>query len=91
MASWHSMHAENVLLTHFSARYPKMPPDAIFSHKRITEKEPILGLAFDNARVKIGTMRKLNMYLAAIEQSFQEEGDEDSNINIARVVDVDVE
>jgi ribonuclease Z len=88
------MHAENVLLTHFSARYPKMPPGAIIPPERFTEKEPTLGLAFDNARVKIGTMRKLNMYLPAIEQSFldsAEEGDEDSNINLAKVVEVDVE
>lgn len=75
------MNAENILLTHFSARYPKMPPSLTEPESPIG-KQTVIGLAFDHARVRIGDMRKLRAYLPAIEQSFAdtiEEGDEDED------------
>jgi ribonuclease Z len=76
------MNAENILLTHFSARYPKMPPSIVKPSERQPsendEKEPTVGLAFDHANIQLGEFWKLNMYLPAIEQSFSdtvEEGD----------------
>jgi ribonuclease Z len=86
------MNAENVLLTHFSARYPKMP-QILGSFETVDHQGPTLGLAFDQARVRIGDMRKLELYLPAIEQSFidtTEEGDEDADNSIARVLEVDI-
>lgn len=61
-----SMNAQNILLTHFSARYPKMPPS-------VSERQagdPIVAFAFDHANIKIGDMWKMGAYARAIEQSF---------------------
>ncbi|KAG2355809.1 hypothetical protein BDR07DRAFT_1425171 [Suillus spraguei] len=61
-----SMNAQNILLTHFSARYPKMPPS-------VSERQagdPVVALAFDHANIKIGDMWKMSAYARAIEQSF---------------------
>lgn len=75
------MNAENVLLTHFSARYPRMPPSfGIASTDSVDEREPVVALAFDHVNLTIGSIWKLNMYLPAIQQAFadtSEEGDEE--------------
>ncbi|KAH7911176.1 hypothetical protein BJ138DRAFT_1151318 [Hygrophoropsis aurantiaca] len=63
-----SMKAQNILLTHFSARYPKMPPPSAL--KTEGPNDPVLALAFDMANIKLGEMWKLSAYMAAIEQSF---------------------
>ena len=60
------MNAKNILLTHFLARYPKMPPSSYFTQR----EGPTITLAFDHARIRIGDMKKLSTYLPAIEQSF---------------------
>ncbi|KAG6839604.1 hypothetical protein C0991_000997 [Blastosporella zonata] len=74
------MRAQHVLLTHFSARYPKMPPSA-FQRPRNGDFRPVVALAFDHANFKIGDMWKASYYLRALEQSFREtvaeEGDEE--------------
>ncbi|KAF9487434.1 hypothetical protein BDN71DRAFT_1458518 [Pleurotus eryngii] len=75
------MNAENILLTHFSARYPKLPPDALApvnSTKALTggPKEPIIALAFDHANIKIGDMWKLNHYMDAIQQCLRDSSDD---------------
>lgn len=80
------MNAENILLTHFSARYPQMPPSGVPQPwaGSGSAREPILALAFDNADVPIGDMWKMNFYLPAIEQSFvdtAEEGDDAETLN----------
>ncbi|THG96498.1 hypothetical protein EW026_g5342 [Hermanssonia centrifuga] len=102
------MKAENILLTHFSARYPKMPQSEVaISEDKVysvledrasappadlsaTEQsllindpsKPVLALAFDHARIRIGEMRKLRAYLPAIEQTFAETAEkEDEEIN----------
>lgn len=68
------MGAENILLTHFSARYPKMPPnDSIQSAPGSPgSRKPTLGIAFDHSRIPIGDMAKLNAYLPAIECYFDD-------------------
>lgn len=76
------MNAKNVLLTHFSARYPKMPPSVIASPEENTSerKDPLVTLAFDLAEMDLDNMWKMNLYLPAVEQCFKdssEEGDED--------------
>jgi ribonuclease Z len=69
-----SMNAKNILLTHFSARYPKMPPSALRLSVTSSEKQrPVLALAFDQARMRIGDMWKMNYYLPVIERSFLNE------------------
>ncbi|KAG6872909.1 hypothetical protein C0995_005315 [Termitomyces sp. Mi166 len=74
------MRAKHVLLTHFSARHPKMPPSAL-QGARNGDFGPIVALAFDHANFKIGDMWKTSYYLRALEQSFRatvaEEGDEE--------------
>ncbi|KAI0341479.1 hypothetical protein BDW22DRAFT_1359055 [Trametopsis cervina] len=77
----HRMRAKNILLTHFSARYPKLPPSAAPSDDRPDEADtkPVLALAFDLARIRIGDMYKLRAYLPAIEQCFSDlHGDDEA-------------
>lgn len=65
------MNAENILLTHFSARYPKTPPSIVAD-----PNEAPVGLAFDHASMRIRDIWKLNSYLPALEQSFLDTRDE---------------
>ncbi|KZT20914.1 hypothetical protein NEOLEDRAFT_1172230 [Neolentinus lepideus HHB14362 ss-1] len=69
------MNAENILLTHFSARYPKMPPSLTSE-----STHPTIAVAFDHARIRIGDMWKLKAYLPAIEGSFEESEDTDEEV-----------
>ncbi len=73
------MNAENVLLTHFSARYPRLPPSVgiVRPTGEVVGREPIVALAFDHANLTIGSMWKLNMYLPAIQQAFADTSDEE--------------
>ncbi|KAH7054681.1 hypothetical protein BKA62DRAFT_601090, partial [Auriculariales sp. MPI-PUGE-AT-0066] len=81
------MKAHNVLLTHFSSRYPKSMQgscvqgiesassdgnDTTVQHAVSTSATPVVGLAFDLMTVSIGEMKKLNSYLPALEQCFAE-------------------
>ena len=68
------MGAENLLLTHFSARYPKMPPNAFGQGAPGSPggRSPTLGIAFDHSRIPIRDMAKLNAYLPAIERYFDD-------------------
>ncbi|KAJ7035559.1 hypothetical protein C8F04DRAFT_1037200 [Mycena alexandri] len=74
------MNAENVLLTHFSARYPRLPPPVAAVGPTPVEAAgatpPIVALAFDHANLTIGSIWKLNMYLPAIQQVFADTSDE---------------
>lgn len=89
------MNAEHVLLTHFSARYPKMPPAGITrstqNGSNTDRKRPILALSFDHLNLTIGNMWKLNHYLPAIEQSFKDTTEEDDgDVDIEAVMNVDI-
>lgn len=66
------MRAQKILLTHFSARYPGMPP-------RLGDASdgPLIGLAFDYSRIRLGDMWKLNTYLPAIQHTFDDLGEEE--------------
>ncbi|OSX63293.1 hypothetical protein POSPLADRAFT_1045665 [Postia placenta MAD-698-R-SB12] len=70
------MDAQNILLTHFSARFPKMLP---VKTGPPSGRGRTLALALDHTRVKIGDLWKLDAYLPAIECNFAdtvaEEGD----------------
>jgi ribonuclease Z len=70
------MNAEHVLLTHFSARYPKcrqlVSQDQNKTVGDSDRKQPIVALAFDHLNLTIGNMWKLNYYLPAVEQSFRD-------------------
>jgi ribonuclease Z len=86
------MYAEHVLLTHFSARYPKMPPGGIIRLRQEDRlRQPILALAFDQINLTIGNMWKLHHYLPAVEQSFRDTvEDDDGDVDVEAVVDVDI-
>jgi len=78
----YSANAKNVLLTHFGARYPKMPPFVVAPPQEnvIPSHEPVVALAFDLMEMNLDQMWKMNAYLPAIEQCFldsSEEGDQD--------------
>ncbi|KAI0694223.1 hypothetical protein BC835DRAFT_1415475 [Cytidiella melzeri] len=77
----HRMNAENIMLTHFSTRYPKLPPVALSDASPDTAStQPNLVLAFDHARIPLGEMYKFKTYLPAIEQCFSDIPDEDDII-----------
>ncbi|KAJ6561082.1 hypothetical protein DFH09DRAFT_1035940 [Mycena vulgaris] len=85
------MNAQNVLLTHFSARYPRMPPAVGIARPSSSPgaREPVVALAFDHANLTIGSMWKLNMYLPVIQQTFadtsEEEDEEETRLALAAV------
>jgi ribonuclease Z len=72
------MNAYSLLLTHFSQRYPRVPP--------LNYVPPRTGFAFDMMRVAIGDLWKMPAMLPAIrtlfpegDQSLMEVDDEDSS------------
>ncbi|KAJ7230661.1 hypothetical protein GGX14DRAFT_584185 [Mycena pura] len=75
------MNAENVLLTHFSARYPRMPPPVGNARTSDTggldASEPVVALAFDHTNLTIGSIPRLSMYLDVIQQAFADTSEED--------------
>ncbi|TFY69819.1 hypothetical protein EVJ58_g184 [Rhodofomes roseus] len=77
------MHAENILLTHFSARYPKIPPTTSLpdSPRASPAPSPHLGLAFDCTKFTIGDMWKQQFYLPAIELNLGDVAKDDIDEN----------
>ncbi|KIJ28166.1 hypothetical protein M422DRAFT_235713 [Sphaerobolus stellatus SS14] len=73
------MCAKNVLLTHFSNRYPKVMELTTGKEGR---ENPTIGVAFDHAVVKLGDLWKLNRYLKAIEQSYDDSEDVDDIVDV---------
>ncbi|KAE9395582.1 hypothetical protein BT96DRAFT_922720 [Gymnopus androsaceus JB14] len=68
--------ASNILLTHFSARQPKIPhqianyPSSSIANQSVrSDDSPFIVTAFDYANLTIGNMWKMQFYMAAIEQS----------------------
>ena len=74
------MQAQNILLTHFSQRYPKLPPpppppqrlDPTDSSALPTSESRTVVLALDHADFRIGDMWKFKHYLPALERHFSE-------------------
>ncbi|KAK0490186.1 hypothetical protein EDD18DRAFT_1039754, partial [Armillaria luteobubalina] len=63
--------AQNIFLTHFSVRYPKLPSSGA------RQKEGVVVHAVDHASVTIGNMWKLKHYLPALVQNLKDTDDED--------------
>lgn len=71
------MRAQNILLTHFSSRYPTMPRYFASSPKGdSTEHQPTVALAMDHACIRLGDFWKMAMYIPAIGQHFRDIKDE---------------
>ena len=75
------MRAQNVLLTHFSSRYPTLPRYLASSTKGDgIDHQPTVALAMDHACLRLGDLWKMATYFPAIEQNFRDirdEGDEE--------------
>ncbi|EJD54854.1 hypothetical protein AURDEDRAFT_51696 [Auricularia subglabra TFB-10046 SS5] len=67
------MKVQNVLLTHFSSRYPKL----VRGSKDTGAGGPVVGVAFDGLTVPIGAMRRLNSYLPVLESHFADRLEEE--------------
>lgn len=68
------MRARSCLLTHFSQRYPKLPP--------LAEESPYkgdVGIAFDGMRIAVGDIWKMAHWRGALEALFRETGEPDDN------------
>jgi len=82
------MRAQNVLLTHFSSRYPTMPRYFASSPERGgTDHQPTIALAMDHACIRVGDLWKMAAYFPAIEQSFRDitdEGDEEEEVMLMK-------
>ena len=82
------MSARHILLTHFSARYTKMP---------LTEKrslsDPVILPAFDHLDMSIGTMWKMSHYIPVLEGNISEtpedDGEEEQVPQESEIVDID--
>jgi ribonuclease Z len=94
------MRAETILLTHFSARHPKIPMSVMDisnspprSPSMINARpKPTIALAFDQSSLRVGDMWKMKHYLPALEQNYKDtvaiDGEEDEEIQGAMDVDV---
>jgi len=81
-----SMSAQHILLTHFSARYTKMP---------VTEKrspsDPVILPAFDHLDMSIGTMWKMSHYIPVLEGNVSETPEDDGDEQAPEAVDIDID
>lgn len=82
------MNAKHCLLTHFSARYPKLPPLSAPTTSTGDTTEPIVAIAFDLATLRMDEFWKMEKYRDAMDALFgwDEEGDEEGSV-VAESVD----
>jgi len=67
------MGAKKVLLTHFSARYPKIPLGVSeYANKELAHGLEV-GVAFDHLHMPLGQFWKMRHYLPALEALFNDE------------------
>lgn len=67
------MAADNILLTHFSARYPKLPPSLTRSSDLdIQARKPVVAVGVDLGRYEMRDLGKMAFYLEALEKSIVE-------------------
>ena len=74
------MRAQNVLLTHFSTRYPTMPRYFASPKRDEGDDKLTVALSMDHACIRVGDLWKMATYIPAIAQSFEDiadEGDEE--------------
>ncbi|RKU45207.1 hypothetical protein DL546_008136 [Coniochaeta pulveracea] len=74
------MRARNVLLTHFSQRYPTMPvfdQGAMVVDSGEGEKDVPVLVAFDFMRVKLGGFRRAREFLPALQKLYEKSEEED--------------
>lgn len=73
------MKAKYCLLTHFSARYPKLPPlaDPLDAIEGTTSQEPIVAIAFDMATLRLDEFWKMEEYREAMTILFREDDEGD--------------
>ncbi|KAG9033520.1 hypothetical protein FRB95_014699 [Tulasnella sp. JGI-2019a] len=74
------MHAKNILLTHFSQRYPKFPelktsPSTVVDEAGdvIAGREAPIAVAFDCASLRIGSLWKMEHYMNALAKTFPQD------------------
>ena len=67
------MGVKKVLLTHFSARYPKIPLGASeYANKELANGLEV-GVAFDHLHLPLGQFWKMRHYLPALETLFKDD------------------
>ena|ERR1700679_382245 len=67
------MGAKKVLLTHFSARYPKIPLGVSeYANKELARGLEV-GVAFDHLHMPLGQFWKMRHYLPALETLFKDD------------------
>ena len=75
------MNAKHTLLTHFSARYPKVPPSVTQEAENKADTNNLVLPAFDHANMTIGDMWKMSHYLPPLLYNIKEiEYQEDEDI-----------
>lgn len=60
------MRARHLLLTHFSARYPKLPPPSVFATDGEAHR-PIVATAFDLMSLRLADFWKVERYREAMD------------------------
>lgn len=67
------MNAKNILLTHFSAKHPKLPPSIT---KEMLQAGPdakqLIVPAFDHLNMTIGDMWKMSYYIPVLYHNYRE-------------------
>lgn len=82
------MNARNCLLTHFSARYPKLPPVTRREDAEDGAFEPTVAIAFDLATMRLDEFWKMERYREAMDLLFAwDEGEDEESVAGESVVD----
>lgn len=80
------MKAQHLLLTHFSARYPKLPPVLRRSDSSDDTDafEPTVAIAFDLATIRLDEFWKMERYREAMDLLFawDEDAEEEADISV---------
>jgi ribonuclease Z len=83
------MKARNILLNHFSQRYPKLPRLPTASPGDDESGQPVVSFSFDLMSIRVGDMWKMAHYMDAISELFKEADPEEGD-NTAEAVEHDV-
>ena len=66
------MNARNVLLTHFSQRYPKLPEISTAYNNENRDTHPNIAFAFDSMRIRLSTFRELARFYDPLSVLFKQ-------------------